>query len=338
MLRLRPFTLHQPTTVAAALALLSEAGEGARLIAGGTDLLPNMKLQRLDAEVLISLAGLEGFDGLAWSDQRLRLGAGLRLADLAADRQVRALLPVLAEAAARVAGPQIRNMATVGGNVCLDTRCRYINQGELFRQALGGCLKSHGDVCHVVPGGKGCVAALSSDLAPALLALDAVAHIVGPGGARVCPMRAFYNTDGLHHIDLAADEILVALEVPLVGPQVALAGGKWAVRRSIDFPQLNYCLRLDLDATDPTRLNGGLLVVGVLGPRPRQLRLDGLAGAVVDADLADRLAAMAFSKCRPLANVPGDPVYRRRRLAVEVKRATLALCAAATLAARTAPK
>lgn len=329
MLRLRPFTLHHPVTLADALRLLGEAGQGGRIIAGGTDLLPNMKLHRLDAEVLISLARLDGFDSVAWTDRGVRLGAGLRLADLASDVRVGLRLPVLAQAAARVAGPQIRNMATVGGNVCLDTRCRYINQGELFRQALGGCLKSHGDVCHVVPDGKGCVAALSSDLAPALLALQATAHIVGPTGARSCPMGSFYNTDGLHHIDLAADEILVAIEVPLPGPEVVLAGGKWAVRRSIDFPLLNFCLRLDLDSTATSRLNGGLLVVGVLGPRPRQIALDRLAGASLDADLADRLAAMAFSKCKPLANVPGDPVYRRRRLAVEVKRAALALAATA---------
>ncbi len=327
MLRLRPFELAQPATIEAALALLQQHGARARLVAGGTDLLPNMKLGQTDAEVLVSLRRVAGMQRVVEQDDELLIGAGVRLSAIADHALIQARLPALAAAAGRVAGPQIRNMGTLGGNLCLDTRCRYINQSQLFRQALGGCLKSHGDECHVVPGGQGCVAALSSDTAPVLIAMGASVDIVGQEGPRQVALSRFYSTDGLAHTDLSNGEIVFAVRVPLPGPNVRFATRKWAVRKSIDFPLVAFCLRLDTDPDDAGRLVGGLLAVGVLGPRPRVISLKRLSGARVDAALAERLADVAFSKCRPLPNVPGDPVYRRQRLAIEVRRAALELCA-----------
>ncbi len=325
MLRLRPFEVAQPTTLDEVLRLLALHGDRARLIAGGTDLLPNMKLGQTDAHMLISLRRVQAMRGVTLQGDALLIGAGTRLSEIASHRLIASHMPVLAAAAGRVAGPQIRNMGTLGGNLCLDTRCRYINQSQLFRDALGGCLKSHGDECHVVPGGKGCVAALSSDTAPVLIALDATAQIMGSQGARDVPLARIYSTDGLAHTALESGEVLTAVSVPLPNTNLLFITRKWAVRRSIDFPLVAFCLRFQVDPCDPGHLLGGLLVVGVLGPRPRSLSLDRLAGSRVDAALAERVADVAFNKCRPLPNVPGDPDYRRRRLAVEVQRAVLTL-------------
>lgn len=324
MLRLRPFAVLAPTTVQEAVQALSAHGGAARFIAGGTDLVPNIKLAQNDPTALVSQHNIAGMRGVTQAEndgaEELVIGAGTRLFELAESPSLRAKVPAIAHAAGRIASPQIRNMATLGGNLCLDTRCRYINQSQLFREALGGCLKSHGSECHVVPGGQGCVAALSTDLAPILIAAGAVLEIVGPQGHRTSPLGSFYNTDGLRHINLASDELIVAVRVPVPGPRTWLRYRKWAVRNSIDFPLVSVALRLELESASDVLVDG-LLVVGVLGPRPRQLPLGKLAGTSIDESLAQTLGEMAFKRCRPLPNVPYDAEYRRERLRVEVRRA-----------------
>jgi 4-hydroxybenzoyl-CoA reductase subunit beta len=329
MLRLRPFELKTPATVDAAIELLAEYAGRAKLIAGGTDLLPNMKLLQNDPEILVSLQGvaeLVKIERLPTNGHdEVVIGAGVKLVDVAESELICRLLPTLAHAAGRIAGPQIRNMGTLGGNLCLDTRCRYINQSELFRDALGGCLKSHGVECHVVPGGQGCVAALSSDTAPVLIALGATLRVAGAEGRRELPVAALYNTDGLAHTNLVAGEMITSVRVPIPASDTRLTYRKWAVRKSIDFPLVSVATRLDLD--DTGNLAGGVLVVSVLGPKPRVLKLDKFAGRPIDPALAADLGEMAFKRCKPLPNVPYDAGYRRDRLRVEVTRSIRSLVA-----------
>ncbi len=324
MLRLRPFELKTPASLDEAIALLAQHGDRAKVIAGGTDLLPNMKLLQSDPEVLVSLqrvTSLVAIERLVVDGHdELSIGAGTRLVDIANSPAVLDALPVLAHAAAHIAGPQVRNMATLGGNLCLDTRCRYINQSELFRDALGGCLKSHGVECHVVPGGQGCVAALSTDTAPVLGALGATLELVSASGQRELDVADFYNTDGLAHTNLEAGELLTRVRVPVPGPRTRTAYRKWAVRKSIDFPLVSVAVRIDMDDDDDVLLDG-VIVVGALGPRPRQLSLVKFAERRVDEQLAVDLGNMVFKRCKPLPNVPYDAAYRRERLRVEVKRA-----------------
>lgn len=322
MLRLPPFEYHEPETLPDAVALLARLQPQVKLVSGGTDLLPNLKLAQTRAEHLVSVRYLAELHGIELDGDHLRVGAATKITDVASEDLVREHLPALAHAAAHVASPQIRNMGTLGGNLCLDTRCRYINQSELWREALGGCLKSHGTECHVVPGGQGCVAALSSDTAPPLIAYGASVEVLGPAGPRTIAMEDLYDTDGLQHVTLGRDEILVAVRIPLPPPGTRVAYRKWAVRKSIDFPLVSVAVRLDLDGTV---LRGGRIAVGVLGPRPRVLDLGKFAGKPLDAGLADALGQLAFDRCRPLPNVPYDADYRRERLAVEVRRAVLAL-------------
>lgn len=331
MLRLAPLQWQPPTDLADALELLQRSGS--RAVAGGSDLVPNLKLASTRAEVLIPIKQLAELQGVVVSATSIRLGAACGLAELASDPDVQELLPALAQALGRVASPQIRNMGTLGGNLCLDTRCRYINQSELWREALGGCLKSHGSECHVVPGGQGCVAALSADSAPVLIAYGAIAHIAraadpvpeSPAGSsravawRSLPVADLYTTDGLAHVDLRPGELLTHVEVPIPALHSRVVYRKWAVRQSIDFPLVSAALRLDCTADG--LLAGGLLAIGALGPRPRVLKLSNWAGAAVNEELAQQLGDLAFDRCRPLPNIPYDSEYRRERLRVEVRRA-----------------
>ncbi len=319
MLRLPVFALHEPETLGQVLELLRIHQPSVGLFAGGTDLLPNIKLGQTYRAHWISLRRVEELHEITPFDGGLRLGASSGLATLATDPDLTAGWPALAQALDKIASPQIRNMATLGGNLCLDTRCRYINQSQMWRQALGGCLKSHGDQCHVVPGGKGCVAALSADSVAPLIAYGAEVDILGPSGLRRILVQDLYDSDGLHHVRCQPDEVLTAVVLPAPPATRHVRYRKWSVRKSIDFPLVSVAVRLDVDAQG--LLSDGLIAVAALGPKPRVLPLGQLRGRVLDEQLAHDLGQMAFDRCRPLPNIPYDPAYRRERLAVEVRRA-----------------
>ena len=325
MLRLKPFEIVQPTSIDEATQLLGGEEKTTRAISGGTDLVPNLKLAYGRPEVLVSLRNIEGMNSIAVHGQILQIGAGITLNDLIHHPLVREHIPILAEGANRIASPQIRNMGTLGGNICLDTRCRYINQSELFREALGGCLKSHGDRCHVVPGGKNCVAALSSDTIPILIALGATVDITGAESRRSIPIEKLYGSDGCNHIQLTTSEIIATIQIPIPTTSTKFTYSKWAMRKSIDFPLVSVAIRLEIDPKNPQTLEGGLIVVSVLGPKPKLIPLDKYASRSLDSSLAADLGELAYKRSKTLPNVPYESNYRRKRLAVEVKRAVLSL-------------
>jgi 4-hydroxybenzoyl-CoA reductase subunit beta len=187
VLRLHPYEYHRPGTVQEAIALLAEHAGDAIPIAGGTDLVPNMKHGLFTPGHLVSLRGIDGMRGIAEDAGGFTIGAATTLDSVARNEAVLEALPSLARACALVSGPQLRRMGTIGGNVCLDTRCTYYNQTLFWRKALGYCLKKDGDACHVVKGGTRCVAAHSADAATALLPLEAELRIAGPDGERWRP-------------------------------------------------------------------------------------------------------------------------------------------------------
>lgn len=324
MLRLPVFEVVAPTTVAGVVDAL--AVPGARLLAGGTDLLPNLK-HRLDhPSRLVSLHAVEGLRGIVEADGEIRIGAGVTLAELAADARVRRHLPSLAKAAGLVAGPQIRNAGTVGGNVNLDTRCRYVNQTAFWREAIGGgCLKSEGDVCHVVPGGQRCVAALSSDCVPVLISLDARIALVGPDGERELSLDDYYHPDGIAHTRREAGELTTELRVPLPAGPRRTDYVKWRPRGAIDFPLVSVALRFDLN--EAGAITAHRVVAGVLGARPKVVsRLDAVVGRSASDPAVPALVAEAcYRQCKPLENVPYEAPYRRQLLRVLVRRAVEAL-------------
>jgi 4-hydroxybenzoyl-CoA reductase subunit beta len=331
MLRLPRFALEVPETVGQALAALSTSE--ARLLAGGTDLLPNLKHRLETPSTLVSLHRLAALRGIALDEgaRVLRLGTGVTLATIAHDATVKVHAPSLAEAAASVASPQIRNTATLGGNVHLDTRCRYVNQTALWRSAIGGCLKSGGTVCHVVEGGQNCVAALSSDTVPVLVALDAelvLASLVdGSEQRRSVPFARYFRSDGLRHTERARGELATEVRVPLAtGPRRATYV-KWRPRATIDFPLVSIALRFDLDGEhDEAVVTDARVVVGVLGSRPRVVSTAAAMGLRMrDETLPERVAEAVWRECKPLENVPYEAPYRRTLLRVLTRRAVARL-------------
>lgn len=328
MLRLPPFRYHRPATVAQAIEVMGEHAGDAMFVAGGTDLIPNMKHRLFEPGHLVALKGIEELRGVRIDDGHLRIGAAETLSHLASNPEVLNRFPALADAAGHIAGPQLRNSGTIGGNLCLDTRCTYYNQTAFWREALGYCLKKDGDVCHVIRAGKKCVAAHSADTPPVLMTLDAVATLVGPDGQRSVPVRDFFLADGIVNSRRAPDEIVTELRIPLASAERKQAYAKLRVRKSIDFPLLTVAIAADLDGDGTVRSIEG--VVTALGSRPRVLTAwgDVAVGRRLDDQVVDELAERAHKQCHPLENMIVDHEWRRAMVPVYVRRALEKLGAA----------
>lgn len=321
MLRMDGFDVVLARAPEEAVALHA-ATPGAMYVAGGTDLLPNLK-HRIFAPPRV--IGLGAALPVGWrvveaeGAEALEIGAGTRLARLAGLD----LLRPLAEAAGLVAGPQIRNMATLGGNVLLDTRCLFYNQTAFWRKSLGYCLKAEGDWCHVVGGPKTCVATQSSDTVPVLLALNARIRLLGPAGERELALRELYRFDGKDHLKIEAGELLTHVLVPLPGPGFRGSYQKIRARGSIDFPQLGVAIAARLEGERLAALD---IVIGAVNPAPRPVRgLDAFLGRPLDAETAEAIGALVHQQTRPQASVHGDPAWRRHMAALTTRRGLLAL-------------
>ena len=323
MLRLHPFRYHRPDSVEGAVALLAEFGDDAMPIAGGTDLMPNMKHRLFTPGHVVSLNGIGAMRGIGFNaaGDRLRIGALEKLADVSSHPAVRSRCPGLAEAAGLVAGPQLRNMGTIGGNVCLDTRCTYYNQTEFWRAALGYCLKKDGTVCHVTRVGRKCVAAHSADTPPNLIALGASLSLTGPGGTREIDAGDFFVTDGILNTRRAPDEIVTEIMIPVTNSRHRSTYRKLRQRNSIDFPLLSVAVAGEFE--DDGTVAGLTGVVSALGARPRVLAgwTEIAAGERLGGRVIEALAERAWSQCRPLENIIVDAEWRRAMVPVFVKRA-----------------
>ncbi|MYK68312.1 MAG: 4-hydroxybenzoyl-CoA reductase, partial [Gammaproteobacteria bacterium] len=236
MLRLPPFRYHRPRTIDEAVGLLDRWGSKALPVSGGTDLIPNMKHRLFTPEHLVALRQIPGMRGFRRDGSALVIGGAETLASVARHPEVRRRFPSLAAAAGQVAGPQLRNMGTLGGNICLDTRCTYYNQTEFWRDALGYCLKKDGDVCHVTRVGKKCVAAHSADTPPVLMTLGATIELAGPEGRRQVGLNDFFLADGIWNSRRKPGEIVTRVRIPFPSRDSRAAYTKLRQRRSIDFP------------------------------------------------------------------------------------------------------
>ena len=333
MLRMQPFELVQPTTVDEALALLAQ--DGAVALAGGTDLLPNVKHELLSPRIVVALGGIAALQGsVRRADGALSIGALVTLDALAHDATVNAHAPALAQAASLVAGPQLRRMGTLGGNVLLDTRCQWYNQSYFWRTALGYCLKKDGTLCHVVESGSKCVAAASNDTAAPLLTLGAQLELASVRGTRTLALSELYRADGAAHLALEPGELLVRVVVPATPSGHRGAYGKLRERGSIDFPLLGVAARLDADESGAHLAHASLAAVAL---QARPLLLPKAAAALVGAPLAgERFEAavaeavkLAHRQLHPVDNVPGDAAWRKAMVPVYV-RETLRAAAAGT--------
>ena len=317
MLRLPVINTEHPSSIEDAVALLAKPKT--KIVAGGTDVLPNLKHRLYDVDTLVSLENIEGLRSIEDQKAQVVIGAGVTLTEISESAVIRETFPSLAKAAGLVASPLLRNMGTLGGNINLDTRCRYVNQSHFWRTAINGCLKSGGDVCHVVPGGKSCVAAMSSDCVPVLLSLGATAELHGSAGQRDVELKDYYKTDGIAHTDKATDELMtkIILSKPLANTKMGYA--KWTVRKSIDFPLVSCAMKFEL--SDKNDVVDASVCLGVLAAKPKLLNTQSLIGLKSDSnELAEALAILVYKQGKTLPNVPYTAKYRRDMLPVYAKR------------------
>jgi 4-hydroxybenzoyl-CoA reductase subunit beta len=287
----------KPDSLEASLAALRAARGEVRLLAGGTDVIFNMRGRLFQPDVLLSIRNLPELQGVTESpDGGLRLGAGSRLTDLERDPRV-ARFPLLRSAFRAVASRHVRNMATLGGNLCLDTRCWYTNQTAEWRAAKGPCLKMGVDACHAIRTSPVCVALHASDTAPALIALDASVTLQNADGTRQVPLADFYTGDGVVHTVRRADEILTAVTVPPTSDRSVFI--KETARKGNDFSYGVIAARADGQGQHVSRLQ---IVLGCLTTRPvsldqpvRIVLRDGFGDASITAAAAavrDELGAL----------------------------------------------
>jgi 4-hydroxybenzoyl-CoA reductase subunit beta len=330
MLRLHPYEYHRPERLTGALALLEEHGEDSMPIAGGTDLVPNMKHGLFTPGHLVSLNRVEELGGIrAQRDGSLRLGATETLDAVSRDSRILADWPMLADACSRISGPQLRRAGTIGGNVCLDTRCTYYNQTRFWRESLGFCLKKDGDLCHVVPGGTRCVAAHSADGATALCALGAELEIAGADGKRrQVPIDSFFTSDGVWNRRMDPGEILVSIGLPKPAPGTRGAFRKLRIRESIDFPLANVAVAGSFDASGAVR--SLRLYVSGMGSYPRKVgKIEEIVvGSRLDDERIEAVAEQAHRQCHPLANITVDAEWRRAMVPVMTTRVLREIAAA----------
>lgn len=274
--------LVSPTTLADVLAARS-AYPGAQLLAGGTDLVVNIRRGIIAPPVLIAVDRVIELQTLRVDATGLEIGASVTLAQIARHPDVVRDYAVVAEAAASIAGPTHRNMGTLGGNLCLDTRCIFYNQSEWWRSANNHCLKTKGDICHVAPKSRGvCFATFSGDLAPALMTLGAEVEIAGPGGKRNLPLRDLYvgdarhdgsgRGDGKRYLALQPGELVVAARVPAC-PGLRSGYDKIRIRRSIEYPVAGVAVALLRDGDGLADLR-----IAVTGTNPRPVLIEGTQG------------------------------------------------------------
>jgi len=309
------FEYFEPEAVEAVFPLLSKYKERAKVIAGGTDLLVRMNQSVITPSYLINLKHIRNLNTIEHDHtEGLRIGALTTLHAVETSLIIKEKFSVLAQAASRVASPQIRNTATIGGNICLDTRCWYYNQSQRWRQSISPCFKVGGDLCHVVKKGDHCYSLFSADTVPALIGLGAKIKIMGADGERVIALEAFYTGVGETVHVLQPDEIVTEVQVPNPPPHTGGVYLKYSTRDVIDFPILGVAAVMTVD-----RENGvcteARIVLGAVSSAPSRAAKaeDRLRGKEIEDDLIAEIAEGAIKEAGPVVPI-GTPVGHKRRM------------------------
>jgi 4-hydroxybenzoyl-CoA reductase subunit beta len=317
------FKLLRPRTLREAVDYLARYGSDLMVLAGGTDLLPSMKQKLFTPAYLMDIRGIDEIRGI-----HVRPGAGMEIGALTPlsaiedSEFVRRNYRVLHEAAMTVASPILRNMGTLGGNICLDTRCVWYNQSLQWRASCGFCIKKDGDLCHVAPGGKFCWAAFSGDTPPALLCLDAELEIAGPTGLRRVALKDFYTKAGDARMKLERNEMVSRVFLPESSSNWKGAYLKLRIRGSIDYPLAGVAVAI--------KKNGGpveaaRMAITAVNPAPLLVlgADNALVGKRIDEHVAGVVGELAAKTAKPLTTSGLTPEYRREIVKVYAKRAVL---------------
>jgi 4-hydroxybenzoyl-CoA reductase subunit beta len=328
-LSLPEFRLLRPRSVEEAAAHLASYAGNIRVLAGGTDLIPSMRQKLFEPRYVLDLRGIAEMRGIKpQSDGSVEIGALTSLNAIEKSVYLRQQFSVLSEAAATVASPVIRNMGTIGGNICLDTRCLWYNQSLAWRKGCGFCIKKDGDVCHVAPGGTKCWAAFSGDTPPALLCLNAEIEIANANGSFRLPMRDFYTGDGMNYRRLQSNELVTRIFLP--GQAAGYRGvyRKLRIRGSIDYPLAGVAVAMKRTSNGSGEGHVADARVAMTAVNPAPMLVEGMnelfGGKIVDEALAEAAGDIAARTAKPLTTSALTPEYRREMIRVFTKRAILA--------------
>jgi 4-hydroxybenzoyl-CoA reductase subunit beta len=325
------FEILSPTTVAEVLAV-RQAHPQARLLGGGTDLVVNIRRGIETPPVLIDMNRVAELHAIKAGARTLEIGASANLEEISRHPGILEHFPVVAQAAASIAGPTHRNMGTLGGNLCLDTRCIFYNQSQWWRSANNHCLKTTGEMCHVAPKSRGvCFATFSGDLAPALLTLDAEVDLAGPAGRRTLLLKDLYigdarhdgarsgpgRGDGKRYLALAPGELVLGVRATAV-PGLRSAYDKVRIRRSIEYPVAGVAVALRREGENLADLR-----VAITGTNPRPVLLEGtrdLCGGPLDGRVLHGLDALVRDQIMSMKTTFTPGHYRRRVAGVLARR------------------
>src|SRR5712664_3249873 len=297
--------------------MASDLGPHAMFVAGGTDLFPKLKRRQFEVDALIGLDFLSR--GIHRGEDETVVDAGVTLAAASSDADLRAGYRGYAEAAGLVSSPPLRNAGTIGGNLCVDTRCNYYDMTYEWRKAAGFCMKKDGDICLVAPSSPRCWAVSSSDTAPMAIALDGVVMLTGPDGERELPVSALYRDDGMDYMAKQPSEVVTSLRL-IGGENTSSAYVKLRRRGSIDFPIAGAAVALKLDGDTVVHCR---IVLSAVASYPLEVRAaeDFLRGRQVDADTIREAAEIAAKPAKPLDNADLSHFWRKRMVRVVVEQA-----------------
>lgn len=309
MMRLPYFRYLAPRELEEAVRILAEEGPDVMPMAGGTDLLPNMKRRQQVPATILGMRNIAALKETA-NGNGLTLGAGLTLTNVVRNEMVKKNYLGLWQAAVQVATPHLRNMGTLGGNICLDTRCSYYDQNLDWRKAIDYCMKKDGEVCWVSTGSKRCLALSSTDTAPALISLDAEITLVSTKGERTVAMADLYQDDGIDYIRRKPDEILTRIVLP---ESEGWKSTYWKLRRrgSFDFPVVSVAAAVRMDGK---KVIDARMVLGAVASEP--VIVNDAAHSLVGNELTDEAITnavqLASKSARPVKNADYSPTWRRK--------------------------
>jgi 4-hydroxybenzoyl-CoA reductase subunit beta len=297
--------------------MASDLGPRAMFVAGGTDLFPKLKRRQFEVEALIGLDFLQR--AIHRGDDETVVDAGITLAAASSNDELRAVYPGYAEAAGLVSSPPLRNAGTIGGNLCVDTRCNYYDMTYEWRKAAGFCIKKDGDICLVAPSSPRCWAVSSSDTAPVAIALGALVTLAGPDSERELPVAALYRDDGIDYLAKQPNEVVTSLHLPAAdGTRTAYV--KLRRRGSIDFPIAGAAVALRLEGSTVTSCR---IVLSAVASHPLEVAEAGefMVGRQVDEESVKAAAEIASKPAKPLDNADLSHFWRKRMVRVVVEQA-----------------
>jgi 4-hydroxybenzoyl-CoA reductase subunit beta len=313
--RLPKLTYFEPKTIEEAIEIKKEFGKDAVILAGGTDVLPLLKRRNIDARTLINLKTIAELSRISFDDLgKIKIGATATLRDILDSESILSSLPLLAEAASSVAYNQIRNMATLIGNLCVDNKCTYYNQSKFWWQSRADCFKRGGNQCYAVKGGKQCFALAVGDTVPALIALDAELSIMGPSGGRRIPVAKFYTGNGRKPYQLDDDELVCAIELRASSDSWRNGFLKKSVRGAVDFALAAMAIRL---RPKGRKIEDIRIVLNGVSVKPIQAKMAQryLIGKDINNDTIDAAVKLILKESVPLSSIGTTVAVRRKMIA-----------------------